>query len=283
MSLVVVYFAANTLVNLYLIKKERVELKDRTTLILGDSHPQRSIDPKLMANAVNVCQSAEPPVVSYWKLKALHRQNQIDTVILGLAPHNLSSFNDLKFSDATWAEEMFRRTYAIADFGALKDQVQIDQSVRLKVLWKQLSFYPKRKHAHYIGGFVPVKTSNVTNWKDPIDRHYFKEGETLPVSAVQQNYLDSIILFCHRMEYTLILTSHPLYCTYWEHIPANHIDHYWNLTENLNGSALVFDRSHHTYPDSLFSNTDHLNKLGAKRFTTELTDWMAQQGSEVSN
>lgn len=282
-GILALYFAGNTLINLYLMNKERVDLEGRTTLILGDSHPQRSIDPKLMANAVNVCQSAEPLMVSYWKLRALEKQNPIDTVLLGLAPHNLSTFNDLKFSDARWAEEMFRRTYPISHFERLNDRLEIHRPTRWKVLWKHLGFFPDREHVHYMGGFAPLQGSNLSNWKDPIERHYFDNGNELHVSDLQLQYLDSVVQFCRSRNIRLILTSHPLHPSYLNHIPPQFVEAFRRVSSRTDTPAMVFDRMEHVYPDSLFNNTDHLNSYGATRFTNELKQWLAEQANGATH
>ena len=79
-----------------------------------------AVDPDLFENATNVCQSAEPPIVSYWKLKKILQGNTLDQIIFGLAPHNISECNDYRFCETKWSKEIFNRIYPIQDLVLLE-------------------------------------------------------------------------------------------------------------------------------------------------------------------
>ena len=98
----------NFSLNLYFINTIP-PMVNANTLIIGDSHPQTAINPKLLNNAENLSQSAEPYLITYFKLKKLLDTNKINTVILGYSYHNLSAFNDKKFIDSKWSKKMFQR------------------------------------------------------------------------------------------------------------------------------------------------------------------------------
>ena len=92
------YFGINNVINSILISREDLHLTS-STLIMGDSRTQYSLDPHLFPSANNISQTAEPYFLTYWKLKALIDLHEIDTVILGFAHQNISAFNDRKLSD----------------------------------------------------------------------------------------------------------------------------------------------------------------------------------------
>ena len=112
----IVIFITNICINLFIISATKAETKEAEILIIGDSHPRRCINPELLNNALNICQSAEPYLITFWKLKALIEKVKPEKIIIGFAPHNISNFNDLKFSHKKWRLEMFKRSYLIQEF-----------------------------------------------------------------------------------------------------------------------------------------------------------------------
>jgi len=136
----ILYFALNATLNYYLISNQKIDLGEPQVLIIGDSHPQRSINPKLFKRAQNIAQTAEPYISTYWKLKTIIKAHKPDTILLGFAPHNISEFNDMKFSDEFWAGEMFRRIYPIAKFSEIKNKIPVNKKLYFQTLWKQTAF-----------------------------------------------------------------------------------------------------------------------------------------------
>jgi hypothetical protein len=65
----VLYMSINMLINSYIYNNEEVKLKKKNILIIGDSHPRRSLNPKYFKSAQNIAQPGESLVLTYWKLK----------------------------------------------------------------------------------------------------------------------------------------------------------------------------------------------------------------------
>ncbi|HAB89233.1 MAG TPA: hypothetical protein DCF84_01765 [Bacteroidetes bacterium] len=243
-------------------------------LIAGDSHPQHSLNPKYFHDAQNISQSAEPYVLTYWKLKKIVQSSIPDTLIIGLAPHNISQFNDLKFSKQPWASEMFSRSYPIEEFSDISDKISVDFPSYYKVLWKQTAFYPKSNHIPYAGGYENVEGSYITDIADAVKRHYYLNGELLGVSDLALEYLDSIVSLAHAKDITLIMVSNPVHEQYLNKIPDRIMEKFDELIDVYSNEHLVFDKTRSYYPDSLYLNADHLNEFGAKRFTMEFIDYL---------
>lgn len=243
-------------------------------LIAGDSHPQRSLNPKYFHDAQNISQSAEPYVLTYWKLKKIVQSISPDTLIIGLAPHNISQFNDLKFSEQLWASEMFSRSYPIEEFSDISDKIDVDFPTYYKVLWKQTAFYPKRNHNPFVGRYENVEGSYITDIDDAVKRHYYLNGEALGVSDLAIEYLDSIVSLAKAKDITLIMVSNPVHEQYLNKIPDPIMQKFDALIERYSDQHLVFDKTRSPYPDTLYLNADHLNESGAKRFTLEFIDYL---------
>ncbi|WP_407557770.1 hypothetical protein [Winogradskyella sp. 4-2091] len=262
-----IYFGANMLINRFIYVNEELPMTYKNVLIAGDSHPQLSINENYFSNAQNISQTAEPYVLTFWKLKKILNTIKTDTLILGFAPHNISQFNDFKFTRQPWVNEMMKRAYPIIEF----DTPLVDYSIYRQVLWKQTAFYPKQNHIIYLSKFSNESTStNFSKWKKTVKTHYFDGRKELQVSEISKNYLDSIVDLCQVKNISLVLTSHPLHKKYINEIPIDIMEEYLRLNIKYSKSHIVFDRTTDHYPDSLFFNIDHLNGVGAKKFTKEL-------------
>ncbi|MEC7267650.1 MAG: hypothetical protein VXV82_03440, partial [Bacteroidota bacterium] len=261
-------------VNYFMYTGQSKAIPKSNMLIVGDSHPQHSLNPKYLHDAQNISQSAEPYVLTYWKLKKIVQLSMPDTLIVGLAPHNISQFNDLKFSNQRWAGEMFSRSYPIEEFSDISDKIDVDFTTFYKVLWKQTAFYPKSNHIPYVGRYENVEKSHITDIEDAVKRHYYQKGESLGVSDLALEYLDSIVSLAKANDITLIMVSNPVHEQYLNKIPDPIMQKFDELIEVYSDEYLVFDKTRSYYPDSLYLNADHLNESGAKRFTLEFIDYL---------
>lgn len=264
------FFGVNMVINYLMYTHQSVPKQKINVLIAGDSHPQKSLNPEYFINAKNISQSAEPYVLTYWKLKNIIDWYNPDTLILGFAPHNISAFNDLKFSNEKWSREMFKRSYPIEDFSNISDLIPFDYSTYYNVLWKQTAFYPKKNHISYIGKYSNYNRNNISDSRSAAERHYYNHSKELGVSVLSVHYLDSIIHLCHSKNIEIVLVSHPVHYKYLKQIPAQILNKFDTLVQQYKKRHVVFDLTRKKYPDYLFLNCDHLNAKGAKLFTREL-------------
>lgn len=280
----VLYFTINGIFNHYAYSTRNVELNKSRILIIGDSHTRKSLNPDLFDSAKNISQEAEPYVLSYWKIKKIFKKFKPDSLLIGFAPHNISGFNDFKFSDEAWSAEMFKRSYPIGNFKAIEDKVKVDYLSFYKIYWKQIGFYPKRNHNYFIGRYANSNFSNVSNWKKVIKRHYYLNNKELGTSELAISYLDSIIKICKENQVTPILVSSPLNKLYYRKIPVKALKNYNELKNKLIlENIFVIDKSGEAYPDSLFYDSDHLNAKGAERFTKEIINLLGKNSKKQLN
>lgn len=267
---ILLFFSVNALVNYFIYTDENFDLNKANVLIMGDSHIHKSVDPSSFFSAVNVAQPAESYVLTYWKLKKMIVDNGVDSVIVGFSPHNLSAFNDQKFSNTTWSEEMFKRCYTILEFKSL-DDVKVDWKGFTKVYFKNNCFYPTSDHVFYRGGFEPKEGSHLNKIQTTINRHYYGNGEPFKASVSCIKQLELIVGLCVSNKTKVILVSPPVHPKYYDKIPLSLKKSYKSVKENLQlKGVLVIDKTAEFYPDSLYYDGDHLNSRGANRFSKEL-------------
>ncbi|WP_417588719.1 hypothetical protein [Owenweeksia hongkongensis] len=268
-AIVCLYFVVNAVINLLIIESTEPEVKNTSLLIMGDSRVKKAIDPKLLPDAQNIAQLAEPYYITYWKLKELLPLIEPNTLMLGFGAHNISSFNDYKLIDGKWSAEMFTRTYSLNPLYHF-DALPVDYKALCKVVWQQTCVYPKLSHYKYIGKYDNIDYSKISDADESIQRHYYRADTLLTVSEVSVSYLDSIIDLTKENRVELILINVPVHSSYRKKIPQNFIDNYLDLSSKLVESGVSIISEDSNYPDNLFLNSDHLNKNGAQRFTREL-------------
>lgn len=264
------YFGLMGIINYQIYTQQKCIVQDHSVLIAGDSQTRRGLNPELFYNAINISLPAEPYVSTYWKLKKVFQSTIPDTIILGFGPHNLSGYNDFKFSDDKWASTMFERNYAIQEFRNLKS-IKVDYFKFIKVLWKQTCFYPKLDHCTYIGHYLNSNTTNFTNTEVVVKRHYYRNGKEVGVSNTSISYLESIVNLCHENGTTLILVHHPVHERYSKKIPEQNMAKYEEVKNKMISDGItVIEESGRLYDDSMYINANHLNEKGATKFTKRL-------------
>lgn len=273
----ILFFGVNMVINYLIYNNQRIPINNTSILIAGDSHPQKSINPQYFRDAQNISQTAEPYVLTFWKLKKLFTSYVPDTLIIGFAPHNISRFNDLKFSDERWSWEMFKRSYPIQEYRTIANKISVDYLTFYKVLWKQTGWYPKKDHINFLGNYSNSDATYIDDAEDVIKRHYYQNGIEWGVSELAVTFLDSIVTLASSKKINLIMVSNPVHEKYLNHIPVPIMEKFDELMDKYKGCCIVFDKTRDHYPDSLFLNSDHLNEMGAKQFTEELKDYIKTQ------
>jgi len=270
--ILITYFLINCTINFFNIQNQLLPLTKTSILIVGDSHTQKSLDPNLFDNASNISQYAEPYLLTFWKLKKIFETFTPDTIIIGFSPHNISEFNDLKFSNSKWANKMFERSYTIINFNEISNEITVNKKLLYKKIWKRTALYPKKNHIDYIGKYSNINDSNLSDLKSVIDRHYFINNKQTNTSATSINYLNSIIKLCDSKKITIILLASPVHKDYFAKIPKEILEKYNSLFYNYGNKYLTINFLSNDYTDSLFLDYNHLNKFGSEKFTLKIKD-----------
>lgn len=242
---------------------------EHRVLVAGDSHVMRAIDPDLWPHSASIAQEAEPYALTYWKLRRTLPIVQPDTVIIGFAPHNLSSFNDHKFSAENWSEEMIRRSFPIATTDIPLPEV--DLAILTEVVFFDTMLYPTTPSDDWIGGFSDSFGTDFSITPFVVERHYTWDGKLSETSEYSVSLLDSLVHLVEEFEATLVLLNTPVHESYSIQIPEIFSQVHDSLMSAWQQEGvIVVDASEMEVPDSLFLNADHLNSLGAEWFTQYL-------------
>lgn len=261
------YLGINLALNVYFIRSSPPRLSS-DCLIMGDSHPMCALDPKVL-NAVNVSQTAEPYIITYYKLKEFLKYNRIQKLILGFSYQNMSSYNDRELIDQQWADISFQRTYSLIPYYSIK-WIAFDHIAYLKAITRNMLLFPKKRHQTYIGNFKVLERryDPQQGSRDAIRMHFFINSTPERISKCSLSYLDSILTLCNQNRIDVLLISTPLNSSYRTHIPANFKNAFQVKADSLRVHQVeIMDYSNFPIADSLFADSDHLNFIGAKVFS----------------
>lgn len=264
------YIGANYIINIYITSIQDPFPPEVNIVIAGDSHLQKSLNPNEFDSAISIAQTAEPYIATFWKLKYLLRKTKVDTLILGFSHHNISAFNDLKFTDKTWSKEMYERTYLIHNFQSLAPSLYNNTEL-YTTYFKNMCSYPNLSPFKFIGGYENFDKNKIDDYRKAINRHYYINGINAGVSETSLAYLDSIIDLTTYNNIKLVLTGSPVHKNYFTRIPTYISERYNKEKKRLETMDInIQDFSKTNYPDKYYLNSDHLNIAGSQKFSSEL-------------
>jgi hypothetical protein len=264
------FLGINFLLNSWFISSQSGLSVKSSVIIAGDSHLQTSVDPAMFHSANNISLPAEPAIATFLKLKFLFNQHTPDTLILGFSQHTISGFNDLKFKDLRWANEMFRRYYAVMNLDVISE-LEYDERIWQQTRFRYLCLYPHKNHFNFLGKFDRNNLNGKINFKGAIDRHFYSNGKLCGISQSSINAVDSIVKLCHEKKIFVVLVASPVHSSYFNAIPQIINDQFeLEKTRYREKGIMVLDFSGSNYDDTLIMDADHLNGKGATIFTKDL-------------
>ena len=245
-------------------------------LFAGDSHIEKSMDDRLIEGSLNIAQPAENYPLTYYKLKKILKDQEFETVVIGFSPHNISSFNDLKFENH-FSHEFYKRLYPIRFFQTPEVE-RIDELDYLRNFMRHFFLFPFADNCSYIGAYENSKRNKMGNLDETIARHFYdKEDQAYKVSEECVSYLDSIISLCQEHQVELILADTPSHDDYLTQIPEDMMLNYEQLAEELRVKGVRLFTDPRQYADSMFLDFDHLNQWGAEYYAKELSRELGAQ------
>jgi len=247
-----------------------------TTIVLGDSHTETSIDDQYFPNLRNFSFRGENLYFSYYKLKRILDTNpQIENVLLSFSYYSLNEFHDdvppVFLLDYYWLldpEGIKTIDPTLRD----ADMILKDMSSRF-VRW--LLSRIERSEFHLLnGGYRKLDTSNLNEASSAkrISGHYFKENsaEAQEQSALQILYFEKFIQLCREKGVRLVFINTPLHHSYYTKIPAEFVSKYYSLVADIQrrhpGTTTLLDLKESVINDELFHDGDHLNSEGGVHF-----------------
>ena len=261
---------------------------DVSVLVLGDSHPECSLNPEYMTGVENISLSSEHYLLTFYKLKALLDANpQIHTVILGYSVHNLNQFYDDFLKKEEHSQLWLNIYFPLLDeegldmiraapgyfVSSLKYQYGVPLRIDFFLLYKLVRGTLHVTDFSFWGHFREGQLSLLQDkyLRRTIEIHFYENGKVQGLSPFQMYYLFKIAEYCERRQVNLILLMTPLHEKYHKNIPPGFSRFYHQLAETLTRRyphTHFWDFSELPLPDIFFRDPDHLNKYGAARFST---------------
>lgn len=270
------------------------------TLLLGDSHTVKLMDPSAWENAVNLGMSGEFIYYSYYKLNRLLKDGcRPHSVIISLSYHSLATFP--YFGGA----EMNKRYHLLVDrrFYHRKFRYEdLHQSTLARYLGNAIGFpillgqdiaeYYKLRNdsgtAGWMGAYEPATGSRIgkrRSLKAVLRRHFSKFGLPTGLSQAKLEYLNDLARLCQIHGIELWLVNTPVPPDYYKGIPASFIKATDHAASSLGQyDAHYLNLSTEPYKDEEFYDYDHLNAEGSERFSKKLAQLTGgQQPGELGN
>jgi hypothetical protein len=245
-------------------------------LILGDSHAQNGIIPeKISDKTINLAASGENYFFCLQKLKfLLANDRKIKNLILTLGPHNVNSN-----IDSLWVTNKDNFIVKASNYWGILDITDLLDCTKqinfgylpFGTLAGELtseSFYTIEKtailkKAPTIGGYYPNKKSF-----NPNSRPTNTNSQLVNYSNFQLNYLNQIIETCSINQINIVLLNLPTFKG--EEINDDLFLKLKNPYSYLNMGSIF-----NVAPD-YFADSNHLNPIGAAKFTELLSDTLSK-------
>jgi hypothetical protein len=240
------------------------------SLFIGDSHVQCAVDPALLPDAVNLSQSSESILFSYFKIKHILQNNRaIKKVCLGFSYHNISTYED-DFVYEQYPYEVSSRYFFILPADQKKEVVKQNLKSLPKFLGKLLingskTLTEKKENYSFLGGYKN-EYKNVMASKQSMDHRislqFYKDGKQRGFSATNISYLNKILMLCKEKNVELVILKTPLHNYYKSKVPAEFVEKYDSLISQ--DKLKVIDFSNLILNDSCYlPNGDHVSQKGA--------------------
>jgi hypothetical protein len=247
--------------------------KDRTILVIGDSHTECAIDDSIFTHSFNISHSGTVYLYSYIKLRKILIENpHIDTVLVSFHGGSIQKSMD---------------EWTVGDkyiLGLVPNYVSLLQREELPVFINNPTFYsaiikvPVKciravlkfmvKHTLtykdlYIGGYLKLDRYRLQQEIEQVENNTVLATE---YSDYQIDYLLKIVALCAEKNVTLILFNTPTYdVEKYGNLKALH-----NFYNTYLPGTKYLDYSNFILPDYGYGDIGHLNFKGAEIFSTYL-------------
>jgi hypothetical protein len=247
-----------------------------TTIVIGDSHTETSIDGELLNRLQNYSYKGESLFLGYYKLKRLLEANsQIENVLLAFSYHSLNEFQDGNIQSLLYAYYWLLDWEGAQQIKPTLDNIHIILRDVGGRLYQWVISIIKQKEYHLLTG--RYREMNMDNLDDDtsqkrIIEHYYIEGKkrTQEYSSLQMMYLEKIIQLCVDRDIKLIFINTPLHKSYYSNIPEKYISRYYSLVADIEnrhpGLVTHLDFKDAVTADEHFYDGDHLNAEGGIYF-----------------
>lgn len=264
--------------NHYIVRNTPIVVpKYKNILVLGDSNPECAVNDSIFDRAYNMSSSGDSYFYSYLKLKKVIDTNkQIDTVLIGFAPHNIVD-NDWLI-DASNMHEKLNHYIGVMSYEDLKLIYRLQPQktitaiptffVRSVINIKQKTL---GKVIQYPGGFIALDRNKLDEDVKRLEEEKLLPQEELLVTDYEIQYLNKILILCKKNGLYPILLNTPKRKEVLEHenYGVKKFEAFYD--ENLSHISCA-DYSKMLVNKEYFGDLVHLNYQGANYFSKILKE-----------
>ena len=247
-----------------------------STIILGGSQIQMSINDQLIPHSTNLSLDAESYQFSYFKLKGILKNNPtIKNLYLGCGYFYFSTFYD-EYIFGKHSEDFFSRYFFILPTKEKKHILlnnipNFSSSIRKTFSYGFNNINKSQDQLSFIGYYKNTfsnTAANQTSIQNRLNVQFYENGRERSFSSNNEIYLKKIVLLCKKEKIKLVLFSPPLHPTYKKKIPRKFIQKFdYEMKKN---KLKVIDFSSIQLADSCYlPDGSHVTAYGAK-LTTQL-------------
>jgi hypothetical protein len=233
-----------------------------TSVFIGDSHVQLSIDDKIIDNSINLSQSGEPYYFTFIKLKNILKNNpSVDKIYLGFSYHNLSSSYD-DFIYGKFCSDISAKYFYILPNSEKLKFIKYNSDHLTKYLRNIVKKSFKKAYTSSASNHFKNSCANKKSMEKRISFQFYSNGHLDKYSNNNIYYLSKIINLCKTQKIDLVMLNAPLHLYYKSKIPKQFIKKY---NDFIKGNHLkILDLSDFALNDSCYiPDGDHVSKKGS--------------------
>jgi hypothetical protein len=249
---------------LYQSRSWNIENRKIGIAFIGDSHFEQSINDRNYQDILNFAQSGDAYIYTLYKMIKLLKDNPaIDTVVLSIDCHNMDKTCEEWYSNQSYIDFKFPKAFPFfewEDFKTIYKKSPVSTIKAIPNFYAIEDFLSNHDYLKNYGGYVSNETAlDTSNLKS--------ESKYLNVvSELQLNYLNKIVKHCKQNNIHLILVTAPIHSSVKRNsFLNNYIEDYAKQNQLKYCNFRNYNLS-----DSCFFDVHHLNKNGAKLFSSTL-------------
>jgi hypothetical protein len=266
----------------FILKQRKQQIlkinEEITSVFAGDSHIECAVNDSLILNSINIAQSGEAYMYTYLKIKSLlEYNNHIRTIFIGYSLQDVLKSTEERwlFLDQFVVEQVSNYNYLMGKAEKtliFKKNPKACLKGMVDSVLKSFSFFlrsylsdDKNDKIMQFGGYECTVRNKL---QDDIKINSFL-GKKFETGLVQLKYLGMISELCHQKSIKLVLLNTPKN-KYFKTKYDKETSHNWLAISNFFPNDSLLDYSEFTMPDSCFYDMEHLNYMGATKFSKYL-------------
>lgn len=274
----VMEFVAEAIPNSYTYKRDYMEQYGVgiQTLILGSSNAYDGLNPSVLPNAFNLSNSSQTLEDDYRLLaKYIDSMDSLQTVIVGLGYHSLgATTEDNRRTYYTIYMDLYPR-WPISKYSF---EVCNPEMLVKKIIKYAVSRDVTRCDSlgQRVGHTKEAAESGEEWWNKDVlslvgnDR--MVNGKWSMEIEENTRYLEAIVALCNAHNVQPVIVLMPVMGEYKKMLPAEQLDLYKEVLQELESEAVCIDASEWSIPSNGWYNATHLTKEASEEFTRKLTD-----------